>query len=82
MSGGQGLLPVLVDVLKDMQGKLLLAVAFIVLALLEPSMWYLWKVSGAGNANHFFAVTLLFGVWQVTFMNLQSDSTQLHCITS
>ena len=29
-------------------------------------MWYLWMDLGTGNANFFYAITLLWAAWQVT----------------
>ena len=34
-------------------------------AALGPSMWHMWVYLGSANANFYYAVTLLWGAWQV-----------------
>jgi hypothetical protein len=63
--GAQGLLPLFRVQLEGMPGKMFLGLTLVVLAALEPAMWDTWVVTGTGNANYYYAVTLLFGVWQV-----------------
>ena len=35
------------------------------LCALGPAMWHMWIYLGSANANFFYAITLLFGGWQV-----------------
>jgi len=41
------------------------ATSLLLLAYLGPTMWYLWMDLGTGNANFFYAITLLWAAWQV-----------------
>ena len=41
-----------------------MALTFLVLAAVFPATWHAWAIRRSSNANHLFAVALLFGVWQ------------------
>ncbi|KHJ79651.1 hypothetical protein OESDEN_20696 [Oesophagostomum dentatum] len=36
--------------------------------VLMPVMWHMWIVAGSGNANFYFAVTLIYNVAQIYLM--------------
>ena len=56
-----------------------MAVSFLVLAAVFPAVWHLWAERSAGNANHYFAVVLLFGFWQAcSFRNLPNSLPAWH----
>ena len=48
-----------------MKHPLFMAVSLALLAALEPPMWHLWTVLNTANANFYYAITLLWGSWQV-----------------
>eukprot|EP00884_Botryococcus_braunii_P023445 jgi/Botrbrau1/9785/Bobra.85_1s0029.1 len=62
-----GLLPLFAKHVRNVEGMRMWAYvcAFVLLVYLEPSMWYLWKVAGSGNANYYYAITHMFGIWQI-----------------
>ena len=65
--GLQALLLLYVPYLQDsMPSKFFMLQTLMVLLLLQAAMWHLWIDLGAGNANFFFAATLLYAAWQVT----------------
>lgn len=51
--------------LRRLPAREAMAVSFLMLAAAFPAAWHLWTARRAGNANHAFAVALLFGFWQV-----------------
>lgn len=61
----QGLLPLFWVQLRDSLALLFLGSSLSLLAALGPAMWYMWIYLGSANANFYYAVTLLFGAWQV-----------------
>ena len=60
----QALLPLFALRLRRLPAPQAMAVSFLVLAAVFPAVWHLWAERSAGNANHYFAVVLLFGFWQ------------------
>ena len=57
-----------------------MALTFLVLAAVFPATWHAWAVRRSGNANHLFAVALLFGVWQARpHAPLQTSHTHMKC---
>ena len=62
----QALLPLARQHLLQMKHPLFMAVSLALLAALEPSMWHLWTVLNTANANFYYAITLLWGSWQVS----------------
>ena len=61
----QGLLPLFPELLLQLPSGAFTCTSLLLLAYLGPTMWYLWMVLGTGNANFFYAITLLWGAWQV-----------------
>ena len=49
-----------------MKHPMFMAVSLALLAALEPPMWHLWTVLNTANANFYYAITLLWGSWQVS----------------
>ena len=62
----QALLPLARQHLLQMKHPLFMAVSLALLAALEPPMWHLWTVLNTANANFYYAITLLWGSWQVS----------------
>jgi len=62
------LLPLLQQQLQLMQIKLFLINSFVLLLVLAPSMWHQWINLDAANANFFYSITLLLGVWYTLFL--------------
>lgn len=48
-----------------MRNFLVYACMFLVATVLAPVMFYLWVGSGGGNANFFFAITLVYSIAQI-----------------
>ena len=44
---------------------LFLGSSLALLAALAPAMWHMWIHLASANSNFYYAVTLLFGAWQV-----------------
>lgn len=68
----QALLPLFPELLLQLPSGVFTATSLLLLAYLGPTMWYLWIDLGTGNANFFYAITLLWAAWQVL---LHSSST-------
>ena len=49
-----------------MRNVLIVIGVFLVATILAPCMWYLWIYAGSGNANFFYAVTLVYNAAQVS----------------
>ena len=49
-----------------MKHPLFMALSLALLAALDPPMWHLWTVLNTANANFYYAITLLWGSWQVS----------------
>ena len=62
----QALLPLFPELLLQLPSRVFTATSLLILAYLGPTMWYLWMDLGTGNANFFYAITLLWAAWQVT----------------
>ena len=62
----QALLPLFPELLLQLPSRVFSATSLLMLAYLGPTMWYLWMDLGTGNANFFYAITLLWAAWQVT----------------
>ena len=62
----QALLPLFPELLLQLPSRVFTATSLLILAYLGPAMWYLWMDLGTGNANFFYAITLLWAAWQVT----------------
>lgn len=43
-------------------------------------MWYLWMDLGTGNANFFYAITLLWAAWQVNAKLLPFYIPFVYCV--
>ncbi|VDM61016.1 unnamed protein product [Angiostrongylus costaricensis] len=50
----------------DPRYTLVTGCAIVTCVVLMPVMWHMWIVVGSGNANFYFAVTLIYNVAQVT----------------
>ena len=62
----QALLPLFPDLLLQLPSTAFTATSLLLLVYLGPTMWYLWMDLGTGNANFYYAITLLWAAWQVT----------------
>ena len=71
----QALLPLFPELLLQLPSRVFSATSLLMLAYLGPTMWYLWMDLGTGNANFFYAITLLWAAWQV------GDSQLVHVLT-
>lgn len=60
----QALLPLFTTRLRRFQAPQFMGLTFLVLAAVFPATWHAWAIRRSSNANHLFAVALLFGVWQ------------------
>lgn len=60
----QALLPLFTVRLRRFQAPQFMALTFLVLVAVFPATWHAWAERRSGNANHLFAVALLFGFWQ------------------
>ena len=49
-----------------MRNVLIVIGVFLVTTILAPCMWYLWIYAGSGNANFFYAITLVYNAAQVS----------------
>lgn len=54
--------------LVDMRRLFVLAQVFLFVSLLAPLFWDMWIVTGVGNANFYYALTLAYGVAQVMIL--------------
>ena len=61
----QALLPLFPELLLQLPSLMFTATSLLLLAYLGPTMWYLWMGLGTGNANFYYAITLLWAAWQV-----------------
>ncbi|CAJ0577732.1 unnamed protein product, partial [Mesorhabditis spiculigera] len=59
------LLPLLHHLFPLMRQALAIGATVVTCVALMPVMWHLWAVSGSGNANFYFAVTLIYNLAQV-----------------
>jgi len=59
------LLPTFTYLFKFMRNLLIYSCMFLAATVLAPIMWHIWIVSGSGNANFYFAITLVYSVAQM-----------------
>lgn len=59
------LLPTFKYLFKYMRNLLIYTCMLIVSVILAPIMWHLWIYSGSGNANFYFAITLVYSLSQI-----------------
>ena len=50
------------------QELILILVILVLLLMLGPAMWHQWISVDAANANFFYSITLLLGVWSSVFL--------------
>eukprot|EP00775_Hariotina_reticulata_P006461 gene6461-6689_t len=62
------LLPLLQQQLQCLKVPMFLLNSFLLLVVLGPAMWHQWIVVDAANANFFYSITLLLGVWYTVFV--------------
>uniref|UniRef100_A0A183G126 GPI transamidase subunit PIG-U n=1 Tax=Heligmosomoides polygyrus TaxID=6339 RepID=A0A183G126_HELPZ len=62
------LLPMLEKYKKYPRYTLMVAGSLVTCVVLMPVMWHMWIVVGSGNANFYFAVTLIYNVAQIYLM--------------
>ncbi|CAJ0596328.1 unnamed protein product [Cylicocyclus nassatus] len=62
------LLPMLEKYHKYPRYTLVVCGAIVTCVVLMPVMWHMWIVAGSGNANFYFAVTLIYNVAQIYLM--------------
>ncbi|OZJ05009.1 hypothetical protein BZG36_02155 [Bifiguratus adelaidae] len=63
-----GLLPVHGELRKYTRYDFLVANIFLYSAALAPIFWHLWIYAGSGNANFFYAITLVYNVGQIILL--------------
>jgi phosphatidylinositol glycan class U len=52
-----------------MRYNFLVCNVFIYCTFLSPIFWYIWIYQGSGNANFFYAITLVFGLGQIILLS-------------
>ncbi|KIH56523.1 GPI transamidase subunit PIG-U [Ancylostoma duodenale] len=62
------LLVYVVPLLLNPRYTLVVGGAIVTCIVLMPVMWHMWIVAGSGNANFYFAVTLIYNVAQIYLM--------------
>lgn len=62
------LLPLLQQQQQSMRLRMFLVNSFVLLLVLGPAMWHQWISVDAANANFFYSITLLLGVWSSVFL--------------
>jgi len=55
--------------LSDIRRMFILAQIFLFVSVLAPFFWDAWIVTGAGNANFYYALTLAYGIAQVMILS-------------
>lgn len=63
-----GTLPLFEPLLKYMRYTFLAGNLIVYGVVLAPVFWYLWIEQGSGNANFFYAATLVYGFGQITLL--------------
>ena len=48
-----------------MKNLLIYSCMFFISTILAPIMWHLWIHTGSGNANFYFAITLVYSISQI-----------------
>jgi phosphatidylinositol glycan class U len=61
-------LPIFAYLFPFMRNTIVYSVMLIVSTILAPIMFYLWLGSGGGNANFYFAITLVYTIGQIFLM--------------
>ncbi|TKR93569.1 hypothetical protein L596_007996 [Steinernema carpocapsae] len=59
------ILPMISDLTKYIRYTLIIGCTYVSCLILAPIMWKMWIITGSGNANFYFAVTLIFDVAQI-----------------
>lgn len=59
------LLPTFKYLFKFMKNLLIYSCMFFISTILAPIMWHLWIHTGSGNANFYFAITLVYSISQI-----------------
>ena len=59
------LLPTFKYLFKFMRNLLIYSCMFFISTILAPIMWHLWIDTGSGNANFYFAITLVYSISQI-----------------
>jgi phosphatidylinositol glycan class U len=59
------LLPTFKYLFKFMRNLLIYSCMFVISTILAPIMWHLWIHTGSGNANFYFAITLVYSISQI-----------------
>ncbi|DBA75512.1 hypothetical protein WJX77_011250 [Trebouxia sp. C0004] len=62
------LLPLFPHLLLQLPSVAFTATSLLLLVYLGPTMWYLWMDLGTGNANFYYAITLLWSAWQAMLL--------------
>ncbi len=62
------LLPLLRPQLALMRAGMLLAMSFLLLAVLEGAMWHQWVDIESANSNFLYSISLLAGAWQTLLL--------------
>ncbi|KAJ1959251.1 hypothetical protein IWQ62_004688 [Dispira parvispora] len=70
------LLPLYHEIFKYMRYSFLLVNAMIYALVLAPLFWHLWIYQGSGNANFFYAATLVYAAFQI-FLIIDLTQSQL-----
>lgn len=59
------LLPTFKHLFRFMKNLLIYSCMFFISTILAPIMWHLWIHTGSGNANFYFAITLVYSISQI-----------------
>jgi hypothetical protein len=62
------LVPLMQQQLQSLKLKMFLVNSFVLLLVLGPAMWHQWILVDSANANFFYSITLLLGVWYTVFL--------------
>ena len=62
------LLSLHIEIFKHMRYLFMTTSALLYAAFLAPTFYHLWIISGSGNANFFYAITLVYGLAQSIFV--------------
>jgi len=81
------ILPLFHKILHRLTYPIVVGVVFLVVAVLAPVIWHMWIYTGGGNANFYYAITLVFTLAQVMLISdaasavVKRDYLRKHNIT-
>ncbi|KAI7865524.1 GPI transamidase subunit PIG-U [Spinellus fusiger] len=63
-----GLVPIHDEIIQYCRYGFLVSNLFLYASVLSPIFWYLWIYAGSGNANFFYAITLVYNLGQILLL--------------